>query len=225
LPSCWRNYPRFQGGYIWDWQDKSLVTRTPSGEEFYAYGGDFGESIQDWVIPTFMTNNGIVLPDLALKPVAREVRQVYCPIIIDEKPQTNPWHIDTEKGQYIIRNRHLVWDTTHYQVIYTLRENGRPVLSGPFAMPVLQAGDSIELSFVPEWARQPDAEYHLEFSIQYAQATPFAPAGYEVGCYQFLLGGCLGLPAQPAPAASQPLRIEEQGDRLRIFGARFQRNL
>ena len=61
------NYKRFQGGYIWDWQDKCLVAKTAEGKEYFAYGGDFNESVVDWECPSFMTNNGIVLPDLDIK--------------------------------------------------------------------------------------------------------------------------------------------------------------
>lgn len=50
--------PRFQGGYVWDWQDKSLLGRTEAGQTFFAYGGDFGETMHDDNCPYFMTNNG-----------------------------------------------------------------------------------------------------------------------------------------------------------------------
>jgi beta-galactosidase len=60
-------HPRFQGGDICDWQDKCLVAKTGDGTPFFGYGGDFGESVTDWECPLFMTNNGIVLPDLTPK--------------------------------------------------------------------------------------------------------------------------------------------------------------
>ncbi|MDR0963254.1 MAG: hypothetical protein LBM60_01390 [Clostridium sp.] len=76
------HFPRFQGGYIWDWQDKCLPAKTTDGKEFFGYGGDFGESVVDGT--AFMVANGIVLPDLTWKPVAYEVKQAYCPIRITQ---------------------------------------------------------------------------------------------------------------------------------------------
>ncbi len=220
-------YPRFQGGYIWDWQDKSLIARTADGREFAAYGGDFQESVQEWTQPLFMTNNGLMLPDLTWKPAAYEVKQVYCPLII-AKPATDPRHPEAAVRRFVIRNRCLAWDTGCFRVVWTLRENGRPIRSGPWEIPDLAAGASAEATFDLDLVRRPDAEYHLEFSVQYARAMSYAPSGYELGCYQFLLAGAsrpLILPRSAAQAGlplRQPLRVDEQPDWLSISGADFQ---
>lgn len=181
------NYKRFQGGYIWDWQDKSLVAKTPEGKEYFAYGGDFNESVVDWMDPGFMTNNGIVLPDLTLKPVALEAKQVYCPIVFEEPHMDNAWASDAQAGHFIIKNRNLVLDTNLYEVTYAIRENGYIVKTGLFKLPYLKAGENINASFSVDFEKKPNAEYHVEFSIKYAKDTAFAQAGYELGCYQFRL--------------------------------------
>ena len=36
-------HPRCQGGFVWEWIDHGLRTRTADGVEFFAYGGDFGD--------------------------------------------------------------------------------------------------------------------------------------------------------------------------------------
>ena len=41
------NLPRLQGGFIWDMIDQGLRKRTKSGKEYYGYGGDFGDVIND----------------------------------------------------------------------------------------------------------------------------------------------------------------------------------
>jgi beta-galactosidase len=181
------NYARFQGGYIWDWQDKCLVAETTLGEKYFAYGGDFNESLTDWTVPGFMTNNGIVLPDLALKPVALEVRQIYCPIVFCEIRLSNQWVHSGRTGAYTIKNRHMFSDTKAYKVVYYIRENGYPVQTGLYELPYLKAGEETEASFNCDLEKKPNAEYHVEFSIQYASDTAFADEGYELGCYQFQL--------------------------------------
>lgn len=43
----WRafhHYPRLQGGFVWDWVDQALIKRDAQGEEYWAYGGDFGDT-------------------------------------------------------------------------------------------------------------------------------------------------------------------------------------
>ncbi len=35
-------YDQLQGGCIWDWVDQGLLKTDENGEEYFAYGGDFG---------------------------------------------------------------------------------------------------------------------------------------------------------------------------------------
>lgn len=223
-------YHRFQGGYIWDWQDKCLVARTADGKAYYAYGGDFSESVTDWVNPTFMTCNGIVLPDLTPKPVAHEVRQVYCPVSFTSCLDLSHRHPLPVPGRYLVKNRHLVLDTRYYQAVYTLRENGHVVQTGPFDLPLLQAGEQAEIHFTPEWQKKPGATYHVDFTIQYNQDMPFAPAGFELGCWQFQLTGESVRPKEQidtqaidsqAAATGPVLTFDEQDDKLRVRGTGF----
>ena len=39
--------PRLQGGYIWDMLDQGLRKKSLGGLEYFGYGGDFGDSIND----------------------------------------------------------------------------------------------------------------------------------------------------------------------------------
>jgi beta-galactosidase len=46
----WENFwkiPRLQGGFIWDMIDQGLRKRSSNGTEYFAYGGDFGDEIND----------------------------------------------------------------------------------------------------------------------------------------------------------------------------------
>ena len=40
-------YPRIQGGFIWDFVDQGLRKKTAEGREYFAYGGDFCDDIND----------------------------------------------------------------------------------------------------------------------------------------------------------------------------------
>ncbi|MFN2285065.1 MAG: glycoside hydrolase family 2 TIM barrel-domain containing protein, partial [Anaerolineae bacterium] len=40
-------YPRVRGGFVWDWVDQGLRRTTQDGVEWFAYGGDYGESPHD----------------------------------------------------------------------------------------------------------------------------------------------------------------------------------
>ena len=42
-----QRHPRLQGGFIWDMIDQGLRKTHKDGREFFAYGGDFGDKIND----------------------------------------------------------------------------------------------------------------------------------------------------------------------------------
>ena len=186
-------YKRFQGGYIWDWMDKALINKTDGMEEYYAYGGDFNESYVDEVHPGFMTNNGIIMPDLTPKPVALEVKHYYCPLIIEELKYNSAWVLDPGPGHLLIKNRNLVLDSSYYKLIYTVRENGYPIKTDELKIPLIKAGEEARVSLDIPFDKKPDKKYLLDISVRYARSNRFAPEGYELACFQFSLDGGRGL--------------------------------
>ena len=181
------NYQHFQGGFIWDWSDKCLVTKDNNGVEYYGYGGDFGEQVTEPYFPKYMTNNGIVLPDLTPKPVAYEVKQVYCPLIFEAEKKDTAWSMDSWSNHYVVKNRNLVKDSSIYNVIYSIREDGIIIKQEEYELELLEAGETRKIIINPEINRKPNAEYFVEFSVQYNQATEYCKTGYELGVYQFQL--------------------------------------
>ena len=65
-----RKYPRFQGGFLWDFHDKALVQTDGEGRPHFRYAGAFGEDVIDRTPD--MCLNGIVFADLKEKPGAQE---------------------------------------------------------------------------------------------------------------------------------------------------------
>lgn len=56
---AFEQYPRLQGGFIWDWVDQGLLKNETMGEAFYAYGGDFGDYPND----RQFSLDGLLFPD------------------------------------------------------------------------------------------------------------------------------------------------------------------
>ncbi|MCQ2076864.1 MAG: DUF4981 domain-containing protein [Bacteroidaceae bacterium] len=70
-----RKYPKYQGGYIWDFIDQGLRSKSKiTGNQIWAYGGDFGRyrpSDQNF------NCNGVIAPDRSFNPHAYEVQYYY----------------------------------------------------------------------------------------------------------------------------------------------------
>ena len=78
-----RKYPKFQGGYIWDFVDQGLRDKSPlTGKEIFTYGGDYGR----YPASDYNFNcNGIIAPDRRLNPHAYEVGYYYQNVWVTDK--------------------------------------------------------------------------------------------------------------------------------------------
>ena len=89
-----RKYPKYQGGFIWDFADQALRDKSPlTGREIFTYGGDYGR----YPASDYNFNcNGIVSPDRRLNPHAYEVQYWY----------QNVWvrDISLKEGQFEVYN-------------------------------------------------------------------------------------------------------------------------
>lgn len=186
-----QKYERFQGGFIWDWQDKCLVGTRENGEKFFAYGGDFGESFvegrDNGTNPPYMTNNGIVLPDLTWKPVAYEVKAAYCPVRITYPELMSAWDTTPKADTYWLWNDCLTEKLSAFTCKAVLRENGYAVAEQEIELPDLAPAQKQELIVSIPHEKKPGAVYTIEFSVCRKDATFYSEAGEEIGLYQFTL--------------------------------------
>ena len=44
---AFEKYPGLQGGFIWEWIDHGIKRTTEDGQDYWAYGGDFGDTPND----------------------------------------------------------------------------------------------------------------------------------------------------------------------------------
>ena len=63
--------PLYQGGFIWDYIDQTIYKKDRYGQEFQAYGGDFGERPTDY---NFSANGIVYGGDREPSPKMQEVK-------------------------------------------------------------------------------------------------------------------------------------------------------
>ena len=78
-----RKYPKYQGGYIWDFVDQGMRDKSETtGREIFTYGGDYGR----YPASDYNFNcNGIIAPDRRLNPHAYEVQYYYQNVWVTDK--------------------------------------------------------------------------------------------------------------------------------------------
>jgi beta-galactosidase len=207
-------YPRFQGGFVWDWQDKCLVGKTEEGDEFFAYGGDFNEPFVESSVPPFMNCSGVVLPDLRWKPVAYELKQAYCPVRIG-RPERTAFDLPFPEDLYTIRRMTRLFgdDRGEYlDCMAMVREDGELIREEPVELPALGVGAEGSFRYRYSGEKKPGREYTVAFSLRLSRDAPYAPLGYEVGVYQFLLGNDAALQPDAPFVTADTITIPAAGN-------------
>jgi beta-galactosidase len=217
-------YPRFQGGCIWDWNDKAFLHTTPQGDPYYAYGGDFGP---DFDYQRFfqqnedpqMCCNGIVGPDLVPHPGAYEVKKVQAPLSLKAAQQG-----DILNGEFILWNKHMDLSLSHLDITWELMEDGVAVQSGSLPPLDLEAGEQarITIPFAQPELLLPGTSYHLNVRFTTNQDYPWAAKGHEVYWEQFFVP--FSVPQAPGvrPEEMPALQVRSEGETIYIDGQDFQ---
>ena len=183
-----RKYPKFQGGFIWDFVDQAL--RWPADAEKYGtdhvfvYGGDFNDF--DPSDNSFCCN-GIIAADRTLHPHAYEVAYQYRNI---HTSGTGKW------GEVSVYNENFFIDLSRYILEWDVEVEGRKVLSGvvPSLDVAPQDTEVVSLGFTGEdVACAAGVEYLIGFdvylNVRYVlkHADGILPAGREVSYDQICL--------------------------------------
>ena len=114
-----RKYPKYQGGFIWDFVDQSIRWTGKNGKMIYAYGGDFNRFDAS---DLNFCDNGLISPDRVPNPHMYEVGYFY------QNIWTNP--IDIKKGEISIFNEYFFRDLSAYYMEWQLLKNGKVMRSG-----------------------------------------------------------------------------------------------
>lgn len=172
-----RSHKRLVGGFIWDWRDQGIVKQNEKGEEFFAYGGDFGDKINS----SNFCINGVVDPNLVPHPALWEVKKAFQPVEVK-------WSKEKE-NVVVVKNRHFFIDLAKYELKYILLEDGKILKSADLELNSILPGEfqEIHLQISEPKKKLEGAEYFVQFSLVLKENTGWAKAGYEIASEQLPL--------------------------------------
>lgn len=165
-----------QGGFIWDWVDQGLVKTSENGEEYWAYGGDFGP--KDVPSDGNFCLNGLVDPDRTPKPALFEVKKVHQFINFEQKKKGS--------STYKITNEYDFTNLKNYSFRWILLKNGVEVEQGELDELHVLPASSIEVN-IPYSKVDHTNEYILTLAAFTKEEKNLVPANHEVAWEQFQL--------------------------------------
>jgi len=184
LWDVFERYPIAQGGFIWDWADQGLVHKNKKGENFWAYGGDFGEVINHSThykkyVGNFVVN-GLVSPDRKPNPGLWEVKKAHqniklSPIVSVDKPLK-------------IKNKFFFQSLTDVEARWELLEDGVLVKSGKLDLPHIAPQTMVTVaSPIRQYAFDASKEYFFKLIFTLNKELSWAEKGHTIAWDQYLI--------------------------------------
>ena len=206
-----REYPKLQGGFIWDFVDQSIHWPGKDGRIIYAYGGDFNS--QDPSSGNFC-DNGLVSPDRVPNPHMYEVGRYYQSIWTDIN--------DLQEGSLGVYNENFFRDLSNYRLCWELLDDGQPVGTG--IVEYLQVGPQQRVK-VPVYVHWPAKPGELLLNVRYElkESEDLLPAGHVVAKQQFCLSDYYFEPIrlEGDPTLAAPEFKEVDAEHFAVEGENF----
>lgn len=170
-----RKYPKYQGGFIWDFVDQSVRWTGKNGKTIYTYGGDFNR--YDGSDGNFC-DNGLISPDRVPNPHMYEVGRIYQDI------WTTP--ADLKNGEINVYNEYFFRDLSAYYLEWEVLKGGKVMRTGRVenlnVAPQQTAKIKLDLGKTCQCT-----EWLLNVSYKLKNREGLLPAGYAVAKEQLTL--------------------------------------
>lgn len=214
-----RKYPKYQGGYIWDFVDQGLRDKSPiTGKEIFTYGGDYGR----YPASDYNFNcNGIIAPNRRLNPHAYEIQYVLQNVWIKD--------FDAENGSFNVYNENFFKNIDDLNLTATLFANGVKLTT--VAIPdtkgiAPQATKLVKSEALKSAIEKAEAEHATEeITINFAFASdgsqPLVDKGQVMARQQIVLNG-YEFDKVDAPAnTSSKIEVEETNSYVKVSAERM----
>lgn len=180
LKEYWEAFERYeglQGGFLWEWVDHGLRRETPTGEAYWAYGGDFGEEIHD----AEFVCDGLVWPDRKPHPAMTECHKLMQPIGFAA--------VDLRAGRIRVVNKQYFSGLQWLRFVWFVEVEGKGVAAGDFSPGEVAPQRAKEFLLEGAAEAHPPGEAFLMVRAEAASPTPWCPKGHVVAWEQFRLPG------------------------------------
>ena len=214
-----RKYPKYQGGYIWDFVDQGLRDKSPvTGKEIFTYGGDYGR----YPGSDYNFNcNGIIAPNRRLNPHAYEIQYVLQNVWIKD--------FDAENGSFNVYNENFFKNIDDLSLTATLFANGVKLTT--VAIPdtkgiAPQATKLVKSEALKSAIEKAEAEHATEeITINFAFASdgsqPLVDKGQVMARQQIILNG-YEFDKVDAPAnTGSKIEVEETNSYVKVSAERM----
>ncbi|MBU5604300.1 MULTISPECIES: beta-galactosidase [Citrobacter] len=206
---AFRQYPRLQGGFVWDWVDQSLIKHDDNGKAWSAYGGDFGDTPND----RQFCMNGLVFADRTPHPALYEAKH--------EQQFFQFTLLPGAERQIEVTSEYLFRRSDNEVLHWSIAQDGNPLAAGQIVLDIAPQGRQVITlpdCPMPETAGQ----LWLSVRVEQPRATAWSDAGHISAWQQWKLEEKLSLARQPTVRTAPQLNVSENSFTVENDNKRWQ---
>ncbi|KAI3339662.1 beta-galactosidase [Ustulina deusta] len=180
-------YDVLQGGFVWEWANHGLLTKDgQTGDEFYAYGGDFGDVPND----SNFVMDGVLFSDHTPTPGLTEYKKAIEPVkVVSHTPE-----------KITIVNRYDFITLDHLEATYAILDEGKPTsYKGAVEIPKdIKPGQTAELTILEKLPPSDSllGEGVIQVVFRQKEATAALPAGHEIAFEEYSISAPVQVPSE-----------------------------
>lgn len=187
-------HPCLQGGFVWEWANHGLKTKNSEGEDYYGYGGDFGEPVNDY---NFVMD-GLVTSTHKPGPGLIEYKKAIEPVQL----------VNGSATEVTIINRYDFASLENVKCAYAVVGDGFIVDGSEITIPSTAAGEQATLKIPSLILPDTKSEVILQLVFTLKESQLWAEKGHELTTIQIPIQPLSPIEEKPSKSAS-PIEITE----------------
>lgn len=207
-------HERLIGGCVWEWADHGIRTTNDDGEEYFAYGGDFGDYPND----KKFCIDGTVYPDRRPHTGLLEYKQVIAPVKVYDV---------NSKGKVLVENRYDFLTLDHLDMTYEVLNDGIVVHEGSRAVHGLEPHHITEVTFELPDRLNLIGEVFLNIYFSEKEGGTLLGSRNTIYTHQTLLNlkdtsGIQTVSSESETTSTTPITVNETGAFVTLSGEGFE---
>ena len=209
----YEKYPCLTGEFIWDFKDQGLLTKSSTGKQYWAYGGDFGDYPNDG---NFCIN-GLVHPDLTWTSKCYNTKKIYQPLEFKA--------VSGKTNVFTMKNKLAFLPSSTYDISYSVvDEEGNTLGSGAITADVAASkSQNITIDNLTSLLSSltSDKEAFIYFCAKQRSKTAWAEAGYVVAEEKLPVKSATKPMKDLSLADAEALTLNETSTAVNVSGKNF----
>ncbi len=200
--AVFKKHERLHGGFIWEWFDHGIYQKTEDGNEYFAFGGNFGDTPTNGAFCI----DGLLFPDRTPSPSLLQYKQVIAKV--------NAISFDFDTKTIVVENDYDFKDLNDTVLRYEVVCGEEIISTKTVSLDNIQPKTNKDIKLDLNINEVASADTYLNLYFEQKDDTLYAKKGHRISVNQFVLP--IKVTNKVIETKKQPISVDEQGFMLTV---------